>query len=336
MRAEHLNGKSLLSLRDWEAVDIRYLLRLSAALRQRRRQGLRSQSLAGKSIVMLFEKTSTRTRTAFELAMVDEGGHATMLGGSQLGAKESVEDTARVLGRLYDGIQFRGSRQEDVELLAGTAGVPVWNGLTDDFHPTQALADVLTMQQAAGAEPGMISVCFVGDGRNNVARSLLVIGAKLGMDVRVASPAELHPDPAFLASLERFAAESGASLSVLEDPIEAVRDCGFVYTDVWVSMGEEAHASERLSVLQNYRVTRELMAASGREDTGFLHCLPALHDFNTEISRKFREQTGLDPREVTDEVFRSPASLVFEQAENRLHTIKALVATTMGVDLTAT
>lgn len=331
MNTSHLTGKSLLTLLDWEPTDIRWILQLSSLLRDRRRAGVRSRAFAGKSIVMLFEKTSTRTRTAFELAMVDEGGHATMLGGSQLGSKESVEDSGRVLGRLYDGIQFRGSRQSDVELLAECAGVPVWNGLTDEYHPTQALADVLTMQLWCGSEPPLISVAFVGDGRNNVARSLLVAGAKLGMDVRIAAPADLQPDPAFLSLLEPLAAASGASLLVTEDPQEAVSGVAFVYTDVWVSMGEEAQAAERLALLQNYRVTADLLRASGRNDTAFLHCLPALHDYNTGIARRLREETGMDPREVTDDVFRSPQSLVFDQAENRLHTIKAVIAATLGV-----
>jgi ornithine carbamoyltransferase len=303
------------------------LVELAAELKRDRAAGTERPRLTGRTIALVFEKSSTRTRCAFEVAAHEQGAHVTYLdpAGSHMGRDESVPDTARVLGRMFDGIEFRGFAQETVEQLADHAGVPVWNGLTDSWHPTQMLADVLTMMEYRPQPPERISCCFLGDGRNNVARSLLVTGAMLGMDVRIAAPRELWPPADVVAAAHELAATSGARVLVTDDPDEGVAGADFVYTDVWVSMGESARTwAERVPLLLPYRVTEQLMAAAGSH-ARFLHCLPAVHDTSTELGQRLHDEFGLDGAEVTDEVFTSPRSIVFDQAENRLHTIKAVL-----------
>lgn len=290
--------------------------------------------MVGKNIALIFEKTSTRTRCSFEVASFDQGAHVTYLdpSGSQMGHKESVADTARVLGRFYDGIEFRGSKQEHVETLAELSGVPVWNGLTDDWHPTQMLADQLTMfEHAGGKDYSEIAFAYVGDTRNNVANSLLIAGALLGMDVRMVGPAELATSPEIVAEAQRLAAESGARITITSDPRAGVEGCDFLYTDVWVSMGEPKEVWDaRIEQLSPYQVNAELMAATGNPNVKFLHCLPAFHDRNTKVGEDIYQSTGMESLEVTDEVFESEASVVFDQAENRMHTIKAVMVATLG------
>jgi len=291
------------------------------------RAGVEKPRLTGRNIALIFEKSSTRTRCAFEVAAHDQGAHVTYLGpaGSHIGREESVPDTAQVLGRMFDGIEYRGFAQETVEQVADHAGVPVWNGLTDSWHPTQMLADVLTMMEHRPSPAGRISCCFLGDGRNNVARSLLVTGAMLGMDIRIAAPRELWPPSDVVATAHELAATSGAQVLVTDDPDRGVAGADFVYTDVWVSMGESSQAwAERVPRLLPYRVTEQLMATAGSE-AKFLHCLPAVHDRSSTLGQRLYDEFGLDGAEVTDEVFTSPRSVVFDQAENRLHTIKAVL-----------
>ncbi|MEV4217078.1 ornithine carbamoyltransferase [Nonomuraea sp. NPDC049725] len=309
------------------------LLDRAAALKEAKRAGHERAELTGRNIALVFEKDSTRTRCAFEVAAYDQGAHVTYLGpsGSHLGREESVADTARVLGAMFDGIEFRGFAQETVEELARHAGVPVWNGLTDQWHPTQMLADVLTMREHQPGDIERISYCFTGDGRGNMARSLLITGAMLGMDVRIAAPAALSPPESLVRQAERLAQESGARVTVTDDLAVALDGAAFVHTDVWVSMGEaDAEWDRRVPLLTPYRVTAEAMAATGRPDTRFMHCLPAVHDTSTALGKRIRERHGLAGAEVTDEVFASPASIVFEQAENRLHTIKAVLVASLG------
>ncbi|MET9633246.1 ornithine carbamoyltransferase [Lentzea sp. NPDC006480] len=284
--------------------------------------------LKGKNIALVFEKSSTRTRCAFEVAAHDQGAHVTYLDptGSHMGREESIPDTAKVLGRMFDAIEFRGFAQDTVETLAEHAGVPVWNGLTDSWHPTQMLADILTMTENFTGPIEDIKFAFIGDGHNNVARSLLITGALLGMDVRVAAPTELQPPADVIAKAHELAVESGARVLVTDDPEQAVASADFIYTDVWVSMGDSPEAWDtRVPLLTPYRVTAELMKATGNPDTKFLHCLPSIHDRTTTVGRRVHDQYGLDGAEVTDEVFSSAASVVFDQAENRLHTIKAVI-----------
>jgi ornithine carbamoyltransferase len=284
--------------------------------------------LNGKNIALVFEKSSTRTRCAFEVAAHDQGAHVTYLDptGSHMGREESIPDTAKVLGRMFDAIEFRGFAQDTVETLAEHAGVPVWNGLTDSWHPTQMLADILTMTEHFNGPVEDIKFAFVGDGHNNVARSLLITGALLGMDVRIAAPTELQPPADVIAKAHELAAVSGARVLVTDDPEQAVAGADFIYTDVWVSMGDSPEAWDtRVPLLTPYRVTAELMKATGNPDTKFLHCLPSIHDRTTQVGRRVHDQYGLDGAEVTDEVFSSAASVVFDQAENRLHTIKAVI-----------
>jgi ornithine carbamoyltransferase len=329
----NLRGRSLLKEIDLSAGEFTYLVDLAAQLRMERHMGQRSSKLAGRNIALIFEKTSTRTLCAFEVAAHDEGAHVTYLGPgeSQLGHKESVKDTARVLGRMFDGIEYRGSAQEAVETLGAYAGVPVWNGLTDDWHPTQMLADILTMRQHADKPLAQVAYCYLGDGRNNTANSLLVTGAMLGMDVRICAPEPLQPSARVQDIAGRLAAGSGARLAVTADIGPAVAGADYLYTDVWVSMGEPADTwDRRIDLLLPYQVTADLMAATGNPAVKFMHCLPALHDTQTAIGRRLHESRGLDALEVTDEVFESPASIVFDQAENRLHTIKALMVATVG------
>jgi len=309
------------------------LLERAAELKRDRAAGQERPRLTGRNIALIFEKSSTRTRCAFEVAAHEQGAHVTYLGpeGSHIGREESIADTARVLGRMFDGIEFRGFAQDSVAQLADHAGVPVWNGLTDSWHPTQMLADVLTMMEHRPLPPERISYCFLGDGRNNVARSLLVTGAMLGMDVRIAAPRDLWPPEDVVATARALARGSGARVLVTDDATEGVAGVDFVYTDLWVSMGESAAQWDlRVPMLLPYRVTEELMASTGNPGTQFMHCLPAVHDRSTELGARLFDQFALDGAEVSDAVFSSPRSIVFDQAENRLHTIKAVLVAALG------
>jgi ornithine carbamoyltransferase len=332
--AFNLTNRSFLKEIDFEPRELRYLLQLSEALKAAKYAGTETRRLEGKEIALIFGKTSTRTRSAFEVGAYDQGAHVTYLdpSGSQLGHKESIADTATVLGRMYDGIEYRGEHQADVEELAAHAGVPVYNGLTDEWHPTQMLADFLTMHEASHKPYDQIAYAFVGDCRFNMGRSLLVMGALMGSDVRLAGPAELHP-PKDVADLARdIAGRTGAHITITEDPDAAVAGVDFIHTDVWVSMGEPKDVwTERVRVLSPYQVNAELMRKSGNPKVKFMHCLPAFHDTNTAVGREIIEHTGMtNGLEVTDEVFSSGASIVFDQAENRLHTIKAILVATLG------
>jgi ornithine carbamoyltransferase len=325
--APSLVGRSFLKLIDFDREEIRYLLDLSARLKSERRRGERRRRLDGLSIGLIFEKPSTRTRCAFTVACIDEGAHPEYLGRNdiQLGKKETVADTARVLGRMFHGLQYRGFAQVAVEALAEYAGVPVWNGLTDDWHPTQILADLLTVEEEFGALDDT-AVAFVGDGRSNMANSMLVGCAKLGIDVRVVAPSALHPDDGLVRTAGDLAARSGGSVRITDSIAEGVAGAHVVYTDVWASMGEEDKISERIELLKPYKVTEGMMELTGRSDAIFLHCLPAFHNLETELAVKYP-----DVCEVEDAVFEGPGSRVFDQAENRLHTIKAvMVATLVG------
>ena len=329
----NLRGRSLLKEIDFTAEEFGYLIDLGGQLRLEKHLGQQHSRLAGRNIALIFEKTSTRTRSAFEVAAHDEGAHVTYIGPgeSQLGRKESMKDTARVLGRMFDGIEFRGAAQEAVETLGAYAGVPVWNGLTDDWHPTQMLADMLTMRDYADKPLAEVRYCYLGDGRNNTANSLLVTGAMLGMDVRICAPASLQPSAWVQDIAGKLAAGSGARLTVTADIAAAVAGADYLYTDVWVSMGEPASEwDERIDLLLPYQVNSGLIAATGNPAVKFMHCLPALHNRETEIGQQLYNRRGLDALEVTEEVFESPASIVFDQAENRLHTIKAVMVATAG------
>jgi len=330
----NLKNRSFLKEIDFEPRELGFLLKLSEALKLAKYAGTEVQRLAGKEIALIFEKTSTRTRSAFEVGAYDQGAHVTYLdpSGSQLGHKESVADTAAVLGRMYDAIEFRGNAQADVEELAAHAGVPVYNGLTDEWHPTQMLADFLTMHESSGKPYDQIAYAFVGDCRFNMGRSLLVMGALMGSDVRLSGPEELHP-PKDVADLARdIAGRTGARITITEDPARAVDGVDFIHTDVWVSMGESKDVwTERVRVLTPYQVNADLMRKAHNPAVKFMHCLPAFHDPNTVVGREIMEHTGMTSGlEVTGEVFGSPASIVFDQAENRLHTIKAILVATLG------
>jgi ornithine carbamoyltransferase len=330
----NLAGRSLLSIDDLSPPEVRHLLRLAADLKAARLAGTERHRLAGRNIALIFEKDSTRTRTGFEVAAYDQGAHVTYLGptGSQIGHKESMKDTARVLGRIYDAIEYRGFSQKTIEELAAYAGVPVYNGLTDETHPTQTLADFLTMREFTHKHLSDLAVAFLGDGRNNVARSLAVGAAKVGIDMRIAAPKSLWPDEAFIRHVNDIGAKTGGSLTLTKDVAKAVHGVDFIYTDVWLSMGEdEAAWPDRIKKLTPYRVTGKVMAETGHPFTKFMHCLPAFHGTDTEVGADIARRFGIDCMEVTDEVFESPASIVFDQAENRMHTIKAvLVATIAG------
>ncbi len=326
----NLRGRSLLTLKDFSAEEIRYLLDLSKELKMKKRSGLRGDLLSGKNIVLLFEKTSTRTRCAFEVAVYDEGGNVTFLTNSQMGKKESIEDTAKVLGRFYDGIEFRGFEQETVETLAKYSGVPVWNGLTDLYHPTQVLADFLTAQEHIAKPLNHMKMVFVGDARNNVANSLMLSAAKVGMDYTALAPKELFPAADMLSEAEAYGRESGSVIEVTDDMVKAVKDADIIYTDVWVSMGEEDKYEERIKQLKPYQVTMDMIRATGNPDVIFEHCLPSFHDLDTKVAQEIHEKYGLSEMEVTDEVFRSRHSVVFDEAENRMHTIKAIMVATAG------
>ncbi|MGZ4458902.1 MAG: ornithine carbamoyltransferase [Nocardioidaceae bacterium] len=332
--AFNLKNRSFLKEVDFEPGELRYLLRLAEALKLAKYAGTETRRLEGREIALIFEKTSTRTRSAFEVAAYDQGAHVTYLdpSGSQLGHKESIADTARVLGRMYDAIEYRGSRQADVEALAEHAGVPVYNGLTDEWHPTQMLADFLTMHEASGKPYDAIAYAFVGDCRFNMGRSLLVTGALLGSDVRLAGPHELHPPKEVVQLAEDLARHTGAEITLTDDPAEAVRDADFVHTDVWVSMGESKDVwTDRVRLLAPYQVNDALLRGAGNPAVKFMHCLPAFHNAETAVGREIMEHTGMTSGlEVTDEVFESGASVVFDQAENRLHTIKAILVATLS------
>jgi ornithine carbamoyltransferase len=328
-----LHGRNLLKVTDLDAEEFLYLVDLSRRLREKKRRGVTGRRLAGRNIALIFEKTSTRTRSAFEVGAHDEGGHVTYLGPgeSQLGHKESVKDTAHVLGRMFDGIEYRGFTQQSVEILGEFAGVPVWNGLTDTWHPTQMLADILTMTDHCDKPLADVSFCYLGDGRNNTANSLLVTAAMLGMDVRICAPAELQPAADIRDIAAGLAAGSGARLLVTGNVDAGVAGVDFVYTDVWLSLGEpEDQWGARIDQLMPYQVNAAVLKATGNPAVKFLHCLPALHNRDTEIGQQIYAKRGLDALEVTDEVFESPASVVFDQAENRMHTIRALMVATMG------
>ena len=328
-----LLGRSFLKELDFTPDEWRSLLDLSGELKAARREGREVPQLVGKQVALLFEKTSTRTRCAFEVAMADQGGTTTYLdpSGSQIGHKESAADTARVLGRWYDGIEYRGSGQGIVETLAANAGVPVYNGLTDAWHPTQMLADQLTMIEHSGRPLNEIAFAFLGDARNNVGNSLLISGAMMGMDVRMVAPGSQHNAPEIVAEARRLAEASGGSVTVTSDVEDGVKGVDFVYTDVWVSLGEPKEVwAERIDLLRPYQVNASLLAATGNPDVKFMHCLPAFHDLATSVGRDLFEQFGLEGVEVTDEVFESGASIVFDQAENRMHTIKAVLVATLA------
>jgi len=329
----NLQGRNLLKEIDLTAAEFGYLVDLGTRLRIEKRMGLRGRRLAGRNIALIFEKTSTRTRSAFEVAAHDEGALVTYLGPaeSQLGRRESMKDTARVLGRMFDGIEYRGAAQEAVETLGKYAGVPVWNGLTDDWHPTQMLADILTMRDYAGKPLAEVSYCYLGDGRNNTANSLLVTGAMLGMDARICAPGPLQPSDRVQEIAGKLAADSGARLTVTADRPVAVAGVDYLYTDVWLSMGEpEERWDERIDLLLPYQVNAGLLAATGNPAVKFMHCLPALHNRDTEIGERICARRGLTALEATEEVFESRASIVFDQADNRLHTIKAVMVATAG------
>ncbi|MET9295903.1 ornithine carbamoyltransferase [Streptomyces sp. NPDC003077] len=329
-----LTGRHFLKELDFTAEEFRGLIELAAELKAAKRAGTEVARLKGRNIALIFEKTSTRTRCAFEVAAADQGASTTYLdpSGSQIGHKESVKDTARVLGRMFDGIEYRGSAQARVEELAAHAGVPVFNGLTDEWHPTQMLADVLTMTEHAPGRPlEEIAFAYLGDARYNMGNSYLVTGALLGMDVRIVAPKELWPDEAVVASARALAAASGARVTLTDDVTEGVRGADFVATDVWVSMGEPKEVwDERISLLAPYAVTMDVLRATGKPDVRFLHCLPAFHDLGTAVGQEVYERHGLSSLEVTDEVFESEHSVVFDEAENRLHTIKAVLVATLG------
>jgi ornithine carbamoyltransferase len=332
--AFNLKNRSFLKEIDFEPRELRYLLRLSEALKLAKYAGTEAQQLVGKEIALIFEKTSTRTRSAFEVGAFDQGAHVTYLdpSGSQLGHKESIADTAAVLGRMYDAIEFRGNRQSDVEELADNAGVPVYNGLTDEWHPTQMLADFLTMHEASNKPYDAISYAFAGDCRFNMGRSLLVMGALMGSDVRLCGPEELHPPKDVTDLAADIASRTGARITITDDVRRAVSGVDFIHTDVWVSMGEAKDVwTDRVRILTPYQVNAALLEASGNPKVKFMHCLPAFHDPNTTVGREIMEHTGMSSGlEVTGEVFNSPASIVFDQAENRLHTIKAILVATLA------
>jgi ornithine carbamoyltransferase len=328
-----LRGRSFLKLLDFTPDEIRFLLRLSASLKQAKYGGYEQQRLKGKNIALIFEKDSTRTRTGFEVAAYDQGAHVTYLGptGTQIGKKESMKDTARVLGRMYDGIEYRGFGQEQAETLAAHSGVPVYNGLTDEFHPTQILADFLTMREYTRKHLSQVAFCFLGDAGNNMGNSLLAGAAQIGMDIRLGAPKACWPDETLIDQCREIARRTGARITLTENPGEAAKGCDYVYTDVWVSMGEpDSVWEERIKRLTPYRVTSEVMAATGNPHAKFMHCLPAFHNRETQIGEKIFAQFGIESMEVTEEVFESEASIVFDQAENRMHTIKAVLVATLG------
>ncbi|MEZ9420199.1 ornithine carbamoyltransferase [Vibrio breoganii] len=332
--AYNLRNRNFLKLLDFTQKEIQFLLDLSADLKRAKYAGTEQKRLQGKNIALIFEKSSTRTRCAFEVAAFDQGAQVSYLGpsGSQIGHKESMKDTARVLGRMYDGIEYRGFGQAIVEELGEYAGVPVWNGLTDEFHPTQILADFLTMQEhARGKQLHQISFAYLGDARNNMGNSLLVGAAKMGMDIRLVAPKAYWPEEELVAQCQEIAQSSGATITLTENVASGVEGCDFLYTDVWVSMGEPAEAwEERIAVMKPYQVNMDAIKATGNPHVKFMHCLPAFHDDQTTVGKEIAAKYGMQGLEVTDEVFESEHSIVFDEAENRMHTIKAVMVATLG------
>ena len=329
----NLKNRSFLKLLDYTPEEIEYLLDLAASLKDAKYDGTEKPTMVGKNIALIFEKTSTRTRCAFEVAAHDQGAHVTYLGptGSQIGIKESMKDTARVLGRMFDGIEYRGFAQATVEQLAEYAGVPVWNGLTNEFHPTQILADFLTMREHSANPLSEVSYAYLGDARFNMGNSLLVGGAKMGMDVRIVAPKALQPAAELVEQCRKIARETGARITVTDNVDEGVKGCDFIYTDVWVSMGEPDEVwKERIDMLRPYQVNASLMKRTGNPDCKFMHCLPAYHNLETKVGRDVHSKFGLDGVEVTEDVFESVHSIVFDEAENRMHTIKAVMVATLG------
>ena len=328
-----LSGRHFLKELDFSAAEWGCLLELAGELKAAKRSGREVRRLEGRNIALIFEKTSTRTRCSFEVAAYDQGAQVTYLdpSGSQMGHKESVADTARVLGRFYDGIEFRGKKQEHVEALAELSGVPVWNGLTDEWHPTQMLADQLTMLEHTDKPIEKISFAYLGDARNNVANSLLISAALMGMDVRMVAPKELQTSPEVVAQAEKLAKDSGARILITDDTAQGVKGVDFLYTDVWVSMGEPKEVwDQRIALLAPYQVNAQLVEATGNPDVKFLHCLPAFHDRNTTVGEDIFAKTGMEGLEVTDDVFETERNVAFDQAENRMHTIKAVMVATLG------
>ena len=327
-----LRGRHFLTLADYSPEEITYLLELAAELKAAKKEGREEQRLVGREIALIFEKDSTRTRCAFEVAAYDQGAHVTFIGpgGSHMGHKETVKDTARVLGRMYDAIEYRGFAEDTADELAEWAGVPVYNGLTDEWHPTQILADFLTIREHVPKPLNEVSFCYLGDARFNMADTYLVGGAKLGMDVRIAAPKSLWPSDEFQTLAREIAAETGAEITITEDVAAAVAGCDVLFTDVWVSMGEADEVwAERIELLKPYQVNAKTMELTGNPDAKFMHCLPAFHNAETQVGKEIFEKFGMEALEVTEEVFESPASLVWDEAENRMHTIKAVMVATL-------
>jgi len=330
--AVNLKGRNFLTLKHFTTEEIKYLLNMSRELKTKKRMGGKEKLLEGKNILLLFEKPSTRTRCAFEVAAKDEGAGVTFLGSmdSQIDKKESIEDTAKVLGRFYDGIEYRGFKQETVELLANNAGVPVWNGLTDSYHPTQILADFLTITEHVNKPLNKVKLVYVGDARNNMGNSLMIGCAKMGMNFVALAPKQLFPAEDLVVEMRKVAEETGATITLTDQIEDGIKDADVIYTDAWVSMGEEDQYEARIKLLLPYQVNMELLVKTGNPDVVFMHCLPAFHDLNTKVGMEIYEKFGLKEMEVTDEVFKSKYSIVFDEAENRLHTIKAVMVATMG------
>jgi len=331
--AYNLRNRSFLKLIDFTPKEIKFLLDLSADFKKAKYAGIERPTLTGKNIALIFEKASTRTRCAFEVAAYDQGAHVTYLGpsGSQMGKKESIEDTARVLGRMYDGIEYRGFGQEKVEALAEFSGVPVWNGLTNEYHPTQVLADFLTMMEHSDKPLHQVKFAYLGDARNNMGNSLLIGAAKMGMEFRSVAPKSVQPSDELVKEAKEIAKSTGAKIIVTDNLEEGVKDCDFLYTDVWVSMGEPEEVwKERINLLKDYQINKRAMELTGNPKVKFMHCLPAFHNRKTEIGEDVFKKFGLDGMEVTEDVFESDASIVFDEAENRIHTIKAVMVATLG------
>lgn len=328
----NLRNRNLITLKDFSKKEILFLLDLAIELKKAKYAGTERQRLKGKNIALIFEKDSTRTRCAFEVAAFDQGANITYLGptGSQMGKKESMEDTARVLGRYYDGIEFRGFRQESVETLAKYSGGVIWNGLTDLYHPTQVLADLMTVMENVKKPLEDTVLVYVGDGRNNMANSLLMASSIMGMEFRVVAPETLYPDKGLVKDADKRAEQSGARIKVTDNITTGVEGADAIYTDVWVSMGEESQMADRIKLLRDYQVNMDMINNTHNPDVIFMHCLPSFHDTNTAIGKEVFEKYGLESMEVTDEVFRSKHSVVFDEAENRLHTIKAVMVATLG------
>ena len=331
--AYNLRNRNFLKLLDFSPKEIKFMLDLSIDLKKAKYAGTETQRLKGKNVALIFEKASTRTRCAFEVAVNDQGGNVTYLGpsGSQIGTKESMKDTARVLGRMYDGIEYRGFAQSIVEELGAYAGVPVWNGLTNEFHPTQILADFMTMMEHSDKPLHQVSFAYLGDARNNMGNSLMIGAAKMGMDFRAVAPKEVQPSAELIAQALEIAKETGATISATENVVEGVKGCDFLYTDVWVSMGEPDEVwVERIKLLKPYQINAKTMALTGNPKVKFMHCLPAFHNRETKVGEEIFQKFGLDGMEVTEDVFESAASIVFDEAENRLHTIKAIMVASLG------